>query len=55
MQKWWRYFLKNINENMLEFFAVIKENQTFLEPVLDAMVNEEEWQNGWNCYEFSWL
>ncbi len=44
MQKRWRYFLKNIKDNTLDFSAVIREIQTFLEPVFDAIVNENEWQ-----------
>lgn len=48
MQKRWKYFLKNIKDNTLEFSVVIAEIQTFLEPVFDAIVNEEEWQEWWN-------
>ena len=43
MQKRWKYFLKNIKDNTLEFSVVITEIQTFLEPVFKAIVNEEEW------------
>ena len=46
-QKRWKYFLKNIKDDTLEFSVVIAEIQTFLEPVFDAIVNEEEWQNIW--------
>lgn len=49
MQKRWKYFLKNIKENTLEFSVVIAEIQTFLEPVFDAMVNEKEWQKTWTA------
>ena len=48
MQKRWKYFLKNIKDNTLEFSVVIAEIQTFLEPVFDAIVNEEEWKEWWN-------
>lgn len=48
MQKRWKYFLKNIKDNTLEFSAVIAEIQIFLEPVFDAIVNGEEWQEWWN-------
>lgn len=48
MQKHWKYFLKNIKDNTLEFSVVIAEIQTFLEPVFDAIVNAEEWQEWWN-------
>ena len=54
MQKRWRYFLKNIKDNTLDFSAVIKEIQTFLEPVFDAMVSEEEWQKEWNSKLNRW-
>ena len=40
--------MKNIKDNMLEFSVVIAEIKTFLEPVFDAIVNEEEWQEQWN-------
>ena len=48
MQKRWKYFLKTIKGDTLEFSAVIEEIQTFLEPVFDAIVNENEWQKHWN-------
>lgn len=48
MPKRWKYFLKNIRENTLEFSSVIKAIQDFLEPVFDAIVNEEEWQKQWD-------
>lgn len=47
MQKRWKYFLKTIKDNTLEFSAVIEEIQTFLEPVFEAIVNEDEWQREW--------
>ncbi len=47
MQKRWKYFLKSIKDNALAFSVVITEIQTFLEPVFDAIVNEEEWQKAW--------
>ena len=54
MQKRWRYFLKNIKDNTLEFSAVIKEIQTFLEPVFDSVVDEDEWQKQWYSIECNW-
>lgn len=48
MQKRWKFFLKTIKDDTLEFSAVIEEIQTFLEPVFDAIVNEDEWQRQWN-------
>lgn len=47
MQKRWRFFLKNIKDNSLEFSEVIEEMQRFLEPVFEAIVNEEEWFAFW--------
>ena len=47
MQKRWRYFLKNIKDDTLEFAVVIKGMQKFLEPVFDAIVDEEEWKKNW--------
>lgn len=47
IQKRWRYFLKNIKDDTLVFSAVIEEMQKFLEPVFDAIVNEEEWLKKW--------
>lgn len=47
MQKRWKYFLKNINDNTLEFNIVIDEIRTFLEPVFDAIVEENKWQKEW--------
>lgn len=38
---------------MLEFSLVISEIQIFLEPVFDAMVNEEEWQKQWS-FNLKW-
>lgn len=54
MQKRWKYFLKNIKEESLEFSVVIAEIQTFLEPVFDAMVNEDEWQKTWTFVKEIW-
>ena len=54
MQKRWKYFLKAIKDDSLEFSVVIEEIQTFLEPVFAAIVNEDEWQNSWNATAISW-
>ena len=54
MQKRWKYFLKSIKDNTLEFSVVIAEIQTFLEPVFDSIVNEEEWQQNWECNISGW-
>lgn len=55
MQKRWKFFLKTIKDEMLEFFVVIAEIQTFLEPVFEAIVNEEEWQSSWNASVMNWM
>lgn len=54
MQKRWRFFLKSIKDGMLAFFVVIAEIQTFLEPVFEAIVNEDEWQNIWESSVRKW-
>lgn len=54
MQKRWKYFLKNIKDSTLEFAVVIDEIRTFLEPVFEAIVNEDEWQNSWNSTVTRW-
>lgn len=54
MQKRWKFFLKTIKDDMLEFSVVIAEIQTFLEPVFETIVNEEEWQSSWNASVMSW-
>ena len=54
MQKRWKFFLKTIKDNTLEFSFVIAEIQTFLEPVFDAIVNENEWQNIWKSDTGKW-
>ena len=55
MQKRWRYFLKNIKDDMPEFAVVIKEMQIFLEPVFNAIVDEGEWDKEWNSSSGTWL
>ena len=54
MQKRWKYFLKTIKDDTLEFPFVIAEIQTFLEPVFDAIVNENEWQKQWKV-DLNWI
>lgn len=55
MQKRWKYFLKNIKDDTLEFDIVIDGIQKFLEPVFDAIVNEDEWQKQWNSILQNWI
>ncbi len=54
MQKRWKYFLKNIKDDTLEFAVVINEIRTFLEPVFEAIVNENEWLNSWVSQSVIW-
>ena len=54
MQKRWEYFLKNIKADTLEFTVVIDKIQKFLEPVFDAIVNEDEWQTVWKSNVKKW-
>lgn len=54
MQKRWKFFLKNIKDDTLEFSVVIEEIQKFLEPVFDAIVNEDEWQGDWESNISRW-
>lgn len=50
----WRYFLKSIKDESLDFAVVISEMKTFLEPVYDAMVSETEWQKMWDSGKSEW-
>ena len=54
MQKRWKYFLKTIKDDTLEFPLVIAEIQTFLEPVFDAMVKEVECKKLWDSKSLLW-
>lgn len=54
MQKRWKYFLKNIKDDTLEFTVVIDEIRTFLEPVFENIINEMPMVKTWNCKEKKW-
>ena len=54
MQKRWKYFLKTIQDDTLEFSVDIQAIQIFLEPVFDAIVNENEWQKMWYSTDNKW-
>ena len=54
MQMRWKYFLKTIKDDTLEFSFVISEIQTFLEPVFDAIINEVEWKKVWKSNAEKW-
>jgi predicted nucleotidyltransferase component of viral defense system len=55
MQTKWKYFLKNIKDNQLDFNVAIDQLEIFLEPVYNAIINEIEWQNTWNVKKNSWI
>lgn len=55
MQKRWKFFLKAIKDDKLEFSVVVEEIQKFLEPVFYAVVNELEWYNLWKSKDGIWL
>lgn len=54
MQRRWKYFLKTIKDDTLEFSFVIAEIQTFLEPVFDAIVNEKKEDKFWSSKNKVW-
>ena len=54
MQKRWKFFLKTIKDDTLEFSAVIEEIQTFLEPVFETIVNEDKWEKKWHYLGCGW-
>ena len=54
MQSKWKYFLKNIRNEKLDFTVVITGISAFLEPLYEAIVHEKEWQNVWDCKESLW-
>jgi len=49
MKKRWKYFLKNIKEESLEFSVVIDEIRVFLEPVFEGILDEADWLKKWDC------
>jgi hypothetical protein len=54
MKNKWKYFLKNIKNESLDFAVVIDEIAVFLEPVYEAVIVENEWQKMWDCKKSSW-
>ena len=46
--------MKTIKDDTLAFSVVIQSIQTFLEPVFDAIVNEDEWQKMWYSTDNKW-
>ncbi len=54
IQKRWKYFLKNIKDDTLDFTVVIDEIQNFLQPVFEAIVNNDRWQKNWDSNIKRW-
>ena len=54
MQVKWRFFLKNIKNDSLNFNVVIEKIRIFLEPVYNAIINESEWQQKWDSNVEKW-
>jgi len=55
MKTKWRYFLKTMKDESLDFFIVINEIKIFLEPVYDAMINGVEWRKIWDSKNMLWI
>ena len=55
MQTKWRYFLKSLKDNQLDFGAVIDNLKAFLEPVYEAVINETELQKAWSAKRKNWI
>ncbi len=55
MQKRWKFFSKTIKDDTLEFSTIIEEIQKFLEPVFDAILNEDKLQQKWQSQTDKWL
>ena len=54
MQKRWKFFLKTIKDETLEFSVVIEEIQKFLEPVFTHLVNDKGYDYNWECRSNGW-
>ena len=54
MQTKWKYFLKNIKNESLDFAAVISKITDFLNPAYEAIIKETEWQKMWDCENLQW-
>ncbi|WP_373481493.1 nucleotidyl transferase AbiEii/AbiGii toxin family protein [Acetobacterium sp.] len=54
MQIKWRYFLKNIKTDTLEFKMVMSGIKIFLEPVIDAILVEEPFRKHWSSKMEVW-
>ena len=55
MNNRWRTFLKKIKTPDLDFNEVLHMIQTFLKPVFEAVIEEQEFFGQWNCGELKWV
>ena len=55
MQRRWKYFLKSIKNESLDFATVINEIALFLEPVYEAVYEKTEFQKLWECKKRTWM
>ncbi len=55
MKKRWKFFLKTIKNDTLEFSVVNEGIQKFLEPVFDAIVNQIDITNCWCVKSQKWI
>lgn len=55
MQKKWKYFLRSIRDDTLEFSMIIDSIRSFLEPVFDAIINQIIYTCAWNNEIGTWI
>lgn len=53
--KQWGLFLKRINEKDISYKNIIKNVSDFLEPVYDAIYNENDFSFTWNSKKLKWI
>jgi predicted nucleotidyltransferase component of viral defense system len=54
MQIKWRYFLKHIKNEQLDFEVVVNGIKNFLEPVFMAIIKDGIWQKNWSYINSEW-
>lgn len=54
MIKRWKIFLKNIENETLNFPQVIEGIKTFLEPPFDAIIHQKKWEGKWDSNLSVW-
>ena len=50
----WNHFIKNLGVESLNFEDILKAITLFLEPIFDAILNEDELLKLWDSKNFSW-